>query len=740
MLPTHALTLAPDELLRREWLLTDGTGGFAMGSAAAIPTRRYHAWHIVATNPPVGRVVMLHSAAEQLILSPGRQSERRIDLSSYLFHGLSEPHPAGASLITRFEQEPGLVRWVIEIPANGTKAAGAKPTRVTRELALIPPPFAGATGAASEGPRGGACRVRYSVSSEEAVRLLVRPLVALRDFHELVRATDLGERYCTTRQGELLRVELASNTAGNLAGRVNLACMAGAGGARPTAAAFAGEPQVWRNFRYPHESLRQQEDRENLYSPGAFMCDAPPGAALVLELESWPGPFEDRPRTTIEESLKAKRAQLAGLVSPLAERVPECDRDVVASLVCAADQFVARRRATSDHSNLNPSHTPSDTPPNTSCGPTRASIVAGYPWFSDWGRDTMISLPGLLLATGRTREAREALEAFAALCSDGLIPNCFDNATGHGEYNTVDASLWFIHALDAYIAATDDRDALRGRCGRAAHEIVEAYRVGTRFSIAMQDDGLIAAGSPDTQLTWMDARRDGIVFTPRFGKPVEINALWVHALRCLARRDRPRARELSALADRASKSFVDQFWNPRTESLFDVLTPDASGAWRASNETRPNQVFAASLELSPLSMAHRAGVVKRVMSLLATPMGVRTLSPSDPGYQGRYQGSLFERDRAYHNGTAWPFLLGPLAEAILRAGAFSLESRKTAIEVLTPAARSVLSPLASGCVGQIAEVFDGDSTNVDPQRPGGCVAQAWSVAEILRAWLLARGK
>ncbi len=726
MLPTHALTLAPDELLRREWLLTDGTGGFAMGSAAAIPTRRYHAWHIVATDPPVGRVVMLHSAAEQVILSPGRQSERRIDLASFLFHGLSEPHPAGATLITRFEHEPGLVRWTIEIPVNGTKGAGTKPTRVTRELVLIPPPIAGEADAAPDGPRGGACRVRYSVMSDEAVRLVVRPLVALRDFHELIRETDLAERYCATRQGDLVRVELASNTAGNLAGRVNLACTAGSGGATPSAAAFVTEPQVWRNFRYPHESLRHQEDRENLYSPGAFMHDAPPGAALVLELESWPGAFEDRPRTTIEESLKTKCAHLAGLVSPLAERVPESDRGIVASLVCAADQFVVRR------------HAVSDTPSSTPVAQTRASIIAGYPWFSDWGRDTMISLPGLLLATGRTREARAALEAFASLCRDGLIPNCFDNATGHAEYNTVDASLWFIHALDAYVAATGDRDALRARCGRAAHEIIDAYRAGTRFSIAMQDDALIAAGSPDTQLTWMDARRDGIVFTPRFGKPVEINALWIHALRSLARRDDTRARELNALADRAAASFIEQFWNPRTDSLIDVLTPDASGTWRASNETRPNQIFAASLERSPLSMSQRAGVVKRVVSLLATPMGVRTLSPSDPGYQGRYQGSLFERDRAYHNGTAWPFLLGPLAEATLRADAFSPRSRINAIDLLTPAARSLLTNTPHACVGQLAEVFDADSTPAEPQRPGGCVAQAWSIAEILRAWLLAR--
>lgn len=702
MLPTCSLSLSPDELLQREWLLTDGTGGFAMGSAAAIPTRRYHAWHIVATDPPVGRVVMLHSAAEQLILSPGRPNERRIDLSSFLFHGLGEPHPRGASLIARFEAEAGVVRWIMEVPAG---VGAARATRVTREIALIP------------SARGGACRVRYSVDSPEPVRLVIRPLVALRDFHELVRAADLGERYCTTRQGDLVRVELASNTEGNLAGRVNLACVSGAGARGMAPAHFAPEPQAWQNFRYPHESLRQQEDRENLYSPGVFMADAASDAGLVAELESWPGAFEDRPRGSIEEAVGAKRAALAGLVGPLAERVPPGERDIVGALVCAADQFVVRRK----HGDG-----------------TRTSIIAGYPWFSDWGRDTMISLPGLLIASGRTREAREALEAFAALCKDGLIPNCFDNSTGHAEYNTVDASLWYIHALDAYLAATDDRDALRGACGRAAHEIIDSYRAGTHFSIAMQDDGLIAAGSPETQLTWMDARRDGIVFTPRYGKPVEVNALWIHALRCLARRDTPRSTELMSLADRASRAFVEQFWNPRTESLVDVLSPDAGGAWRASGETRPNQVFAASLECSPLSIPQRAGVVRRVMSQLHTPMGVRTLPPSAPGYQGRYRGSLFERDRAYHNGTAWPFLLGPLAEGLLRAGAFSPESRRSAIEILTPAARSAVTPLAGGCVGQIAEVFDGDSTTTEPQRPGGCVAQAWSVAEILRVWMLAR--
>ncbi|MBL8761149.1 MAG: glycogen debranching enzyme N-terminal domain-containing protein, partial [Phycisphaerae bacterium] len=632
--------------------------------------------------------------------SPGRQSERRIDLSSFLFHGLGEPHPAGASLITRFEQRPGMVRWTIDVPMGVPGVPGTRVTRVTRELSLVP------------SARGGACRVRYTVASAESVRLVVRPLVALRDFHELVREPDLSDRYCTTRQGDLVRVELASNTEGNLGGRVNLAC--GVGGA-----SFAGEAQVWRDFHYPHESRRHQEDREHLYSPGAFTGDAPAGAGLEVEIESWAGAFEDRPRTTTEESRRVADARLGGLVSPLVERVPEPERGVIGALVCAADQFVVRRRHEAGF---------------------RASIIAGYPWFSDWGRDTMISLPGLLLSTGRTREAREALEAFASLAKDGLIPNCFDNATGHAEYNTVDASLWFIHALDAYLDATDDRDALRGRCGRAAHEIIEAYRAGTRFSIAMQDDALIAAGSPDTQLTWMDARRDGVVFTPRYGKPVEVNALWVHALRCLARRDTGRAKELSALADRAARSFLEQFWSPRAEALVDVLTPEASGAWRASGETRPNQVFAASLELSPLSVAQRAGVVKRVMSLLVTPMGVRTLSPSDPGYQGRYRGSLFERDRAYHNGTAWPYLLGALAEGMLRAGGFSAEARRAAIGLLTPAAGSVLSAPAGGCVGQIAEVFDGDSTAGEAQRPGGCVAQAWSVAEVLRVWLLARGK
>lgn len=706
MLPSHVLALRPDELIRREWLLTDGTGGFAMGTAAAIPTRRYHAWHIVATDPPVGRVVMLHSCAEQLLLSPGRQNERRVDLSSFLFHDLGEPHPAGASLITRFEHEPGMVRWTYEIP--GPQASGvsrsAPVTRITRELVLV------------SSPQGGACRVRYAVASPEPVRLVVRPLVALRDFHDLVREPDLADRYCATRQGDLVRVELASNTAGTLSGRVNLACARSDTPASPPVS-FAPDPQVWRNFRYPHESQRHQEDRENLYSPGAFVHDAAPGAPLAVEVESWPGSFEDRPLAAGDESLGAHRARLAGIAGPLLERVPEPDRPLVCSLACAADQFVVRRRS-------------ADT--------TRASIIAGYPWFSDWGRDTMISLPGLLLSTGRTREAREALEAFAALCRDGLIPNYFDNTTGHAEYNTVDASLWYIHALDAYLAAADDRDAMRGRCGQAAREIVEAYRVGTRFSIAMQDDALLSAGSSDTQLTWMDARRDGVVFTPRFGKPVEINALWIHALRCLARRDPDRSRELRALADRASASFITSFWNPRTESLHDVLTPDVSGAWKPAAETRPNQVFAASLEGSPLSLSQRAGVVRRVAQTLYTPMGLRTLAPFDPGYQGRFRGSLFERDRAYHNGTAWPFLLGPYAEAVLRAGSFTKESRLQAIEILTPLARTLLAPLVDGAIGQLAEVFDGDSTPADPQRPGGCVAQAWSVAEVLRVWLLAR--
>jgi predicted glycogen debranching enzyme len=378
----------------------------------------------------------------------------------------------------------------------------------------------------------------------------------------------------------------------------------------------------------------------------------------------------------------------------------------------------------------------------------QTSIIAGYPWFADWGRDTSVSLPGLMLATGRLDEAKRTLLAFASHRRNGIVPNVFNDRTGEPEYNTVDASLWFILGACAFRKATvkGDRAAWDGHLAPACLDIVSCYRRGTDFNIAMDpQDKLITAGTSATQLTWMDARRDGVTFTPRHGKAIEINALW-HAALCelgeaIRDTDAAMGASLRDLAAAVGKSIRTLFWNERMGCLYDCLAPSDGGSpgWTPTQDVRPNQLFAVSLAPSPLTIEQQRGVLTVVRERLLTPYGVRTLDPADPNYRGRYEGNLFERDRAYHNGTAWPWLLGPYAEAVLRVGGFTDAARREARGVLEPIlAEMSISPTRGGprgCVGQIAEIYDGNA----PQRPQGCPAQAWSVAEVLRVTLMAAG-
>ncbi len=393
----------------------------------------------------------------------------------------------------------------------------------------------------------------------------------------------------------------------------------------------------------------------------------------------------------------------------------------MAALTVAADQFVVVR----DLPELG----------------RRASVIAGYPWFGDWGRDSMIALPGLLLATGRHAEALGTLTAFATLRRDGLVPNCFDDATGEAKFNTADASLWFVQAACDYVEASKDTAAFRTTLLPACLDILRAYRDGTDFDIRMDPtDGLMVAGNPGTQITWMDAARDGVVFTPRHGKAVEINALWVSGLRrVIGRLDANAAKAWSAIADQAAASFDRLFWDPARACLFDRLErregPAGEVTWQGADELRPNQVYAVSLPHSPLSQERQRAVLRAVKEHLLTPVGLRSLAPGAPGYRARYEGTLFERDAAYHNGTVWPYLLGAYASAVVRVGEGSPAARAEARAALMPLIESLSRPSAAGVAGSLAEVFDAD----EPRRPQGCPAQAWSVAEVLRAFVQTLG-
>lgn len=726
---------AREALLRREWFLTNGLGGFASGTPLCIPQRRYHNFLIGALRPPVGRVVGLSSVVEGVTLKapPGGGSEQRIDFSSFAFPsraaaagaGEAAPStkvysPGGHSLLQRFEKDVSC-RWSYRYG----------PVEFTRELALA--------------RHENAAVLRYTVTSARAhARLELRPLTALRDFHELVRHEQRRNEYSVMAGPS--GVEIASRGA-------SVAIELTPGHAEGS---FVQDRQWWFDLVYARDQERGQDGVEDLFSPGVFRVEVPAGRPTVVEIvarmptEALRSARTPRGRAlSCDEIVGAERERLDALAAQTVSglggpALSDDERVSIRTLVADADQFVVRR----ERAPARPAPTLLASRP----APTESdvSVIAGYPWFSDWGRDTMISLPGLLLVTGRLDEAARAMNAFAALTRRGLVPNCFDNGTGEAEYNTVDASLWYLQAAANLHAAcvargqpdpTDDSSAIRRTC----LAIIEAYQNGTDFNIkADPRDGLISAGEMGTQLTWMDAKRDGVVFTPRHGKPVEINALWYSGLHCVAdlvEKDRPRtSRELRQVAERVGKSFREQFWNADDGCLFDVLAPRA-GSFVGVREVRPNQIFACSLPHSPLEQAQQQSVLKVVQEHLLTPRGLRTLSSRERGYIGFFEGPLFDRDRAYHNGTVWPWLLGPYAESVLRVGKFSERSRALARDAIQPLL-DMIAPSASidsggPAIGQIPEIYDGDERRgsggtVIPRRPDGCFAQAWSVAECLR--------
>jgi len=482
---------------------------------------------------------------------------------------------------------------------------------------------------------------------------------------------------------------------------------------------FAHAPEWWRNFELVREAERGLDAHEDYFTPGTLDLALPTFPAVsgddLIHSTEWSAELHSSgaslttPATTADEAIAARRARLGPMIK--AARAGACpeDAEIVARLACAADAFVVRRGTAS------------------ATGTGARSVIAGYPWFSDWGRDTLLSLPGLFLKTGRLDEARAVLGTFAAATSEGVVPNCFDDRTGEPMYNTADASLWYLHAACRWAKAS--RGPLPPAVLAACLSIVDWYQRGTKHGIRVDTDGLLEAGDAGFALTWMDAKRDGVVFTPRAGKPVELQALWYSGLLELADTVEANggdgaglARELRQVAYRCGDSLVARFWNPARGCLYDVITaqgPDAA--------LRPNQIFAVSQPYSALSAPQQRGVFGVVKDRLLTPQGLRTLAPNEPGYQGRYRGPLFERDRAYHNGTVWPWLIGAYARAA-RAVGHADEGRSAAL-----AAASHLTKDGGGGLGSIAEIYEGDALADGSRRADGCPAQAWSVAEVLDA-------
>lgn len=461
---------------------------------------------------------------------------------------------------------------------------------------------------------------------------------------------------------------------------------------------YRHKPDWFRHVRFPVEQERGLDDEEDWWSPGEFELTITPGRPQTLALTTEQTDSLD-PVSLLEQerTRRTKLASQAPWVDPL-----------VSHLWRAADDFVVERG-------------------------NGATVVAGYPWFTDWGRDTFISLPGLCLVTGRYDHAWHIIESYVAHVSDGLLPNRFPDAGETPEYNSIDASLWFIDAVDRYLTYTNDEARVRAVAWPAIKQILDGYRRGTRYQIHRDRDGLIAGGIPGSQLTWMDAKIGDWVVTPRYGKPVEIQALWMRSLdigqRLAQRFDEPayssRCRRERALA---ADSFRKKFWYEAGGYLYDVIEgpegPDAS--------IRPNQLYILALCPDVIRREKARQILQVVSEHLLTPMGLRTLSPVDHRYRPRYEGGVAERDGAYHQGTVWPFLLGPFVTAWLNVFGRSARRKREARSFLN----GLETHLRQACIGQVSEIFDGEA----PHFPRGCSAQAWSVAEPLRVLIQELGR
>ena len=634
----------------REWLVTNGLGGFAAGSVSGARTRRYHGLLVAALKPPVERVVTL-AKVDEVVTYAGR--DYALGANEFADGTIA---PSGHTLLQSFALEDGMPVW--------TYALGD---------ALLEKRIWMAHGANTT-------YIRYRLQrASMPMQLELQPLGTYRDYHAHWRG---GGNFAVTADASACSIRAYESAA-----PYHLALDRGE---------FRHDQAWYWNFRHRQESARGLDDREDLFRPGVFRFALAPGESATLTVTT-----EKDSLQPSEHAFADARARQESLLAPLDADAPEW----IGMLYGSADQFIVRR---------------------SSAGAMQGStLIAGYPWFSDWGRDTMIALPGLTLTTRRFDEAAQILRTFAGHVSQGMLPNRFPDAGEAPEYNTVDATLWYFHAIDAYSTASGDR-SLERELYPVLKDIIRWHRTGTRYSIhADPDDGLLYAGEPGVQLTWMDARVGDRVITPRTGKPVEINALWFNALQVMARLardsgDRAGEREYGELARQVGASLRTRFWFAQGGYLYDVI--DSPAAPRADASLRPNQIFAVSLPHSALDTAMARAVVDTCARELWTPVGLRSLARGDSAYAGRYAGGPVERDSVYHQGTVWSWLLGPFALAHYRVyGDATL-------------ARSFLDGMAAhlgeACLASISEVFDGDA----PHRPEGCCAQAWSVGETLRAW------
>jgi predicted glycogen debranching enzyme len=640
----------------REWLVTNGIGGYAFGTIAGHQTRCYHGLLVAALQPPLGRAVLLSKLDETV-----RYGTQYFELGTNRWAS-GAITPEGFRNIERFHLEGNIPVWTFaladaQLEKRVFMQPGANTTFVLYQLARASAP----------------------------VELSIKALVSYNAEH------------CTTAAGylpmDIDRVDQGLRVTA-FDGAVPFYLLSVSALARPT-------HEWYRDFDLAAERARGLCDHTDLLFAGEFSATLAPGESLTIVASTVAGPSLNG-----EAALAARHRETKALLDRffsgnmgIAPTAPPA----IQQLVLAADQFIVAR-------------------PQDGSAEAR-TVLAGYPWFGDWGRDTMVALPGLCLATGRPWLARNIVRTFARFVSEGMLPNNFPGAGVDPQYNTVDAALWYFEAVREYFDITADIGLLR-ELYPVLSGIVDSYVRGTRYNIHVDPaDGLLSAGQPGVQLTWMDAKVGEHVITPRMGKPVEVNALWLNATSAIAQFGRAIGRtgnRYDEMAERARTGFA-RFWNPARGFCFDVLD-GPGGASDNDASLRPNQILAVSLPETALTPAQQQAVVDVCARQLLTSFGLRSLGPGEPGYHGRYAGKPEERDAAYHQGTVWGWLLGPFALAHLRV----YREPDIAASFLEP----MLNHVKAAGLGTASEIFDGDP----PFAPQGCIAQAWTVGETLRAW------
>jgi len=660
-------------LLDTEWLVTNGLGGYASSTAAGVITRRYHGLLVAALPNPLGRTVMLNHLGEEL-----RVGATSVPLNSERW--LAGPvDAAAAARVEEVRLEAGLPVWRYVFDG----------ARIEKRI-LMP-------------HRQNTVHVTYRLlDGPETATLELRPAVHFRGYGDRVDTPGNAPstaRYLMSMSDGVYRLHLEGETAiPPLRLRI-----VGPGESR-----FVSDERVTSDYVYPVEERRGYEFRGTLWTPGHFTLCLKRGACATLvasaEEEGVMLALSPDDAAMFEHERRRRLIDAA---------LPPTQDETGAELVLAADQFI-----------IVPEGRVVDATRAAALGNEVRTVIAGYHWFTDWGRDTMISLEGLALTTGREREASFILRTFAHYVRQGLIPNLFPDGSNEGLYHTADASLWYFHAVEAYVRRSGDEVALLHLLPTML-DIVNHHVAGTTFGIGVDPaDGLLRQGAEGYQLTWMDAKVDDWVVTPRRGKAVEINALWYNALRLLEGwlrgvRGAAAAAPVRERAERVYESFNERFWIADAGYLYDVV----DGEDGDSRLCRPNQVLAISLDHPVLERARWDSVLRVVRERLLTPVGLRSLAPGEPGFKARYFGDLRARDAAYHQGTVWAWLIGPWIDAWLNLHPGDRAGARRFLDGLVAA----MGPFGLGTIG---EIFDAEP----PYTPRGCIAQAWSVAEVLRCW------